>query len=538
MDTRWTPAAQSEATGGLPADVLTRIFSYLFWPGTQLPAHQALIPALHTSHRWRRRAARLFYSTVTIGHPASNVRLVLESGYAPRASHLVVHSELAPEQIATLLMAAFSRFEWAGIHTLCFVHLWARPMWLDEGITRVNQLLAKSLPNLTRITAISGTQDSFGLFILDDLLAARAPQLTELVVRSPRELSLGVHELTKRVTKLVIWAAGGGRHGYKDDGEDKSPIPPLHSMPRICAQPLVELELGPVAPDNIWFPFFPARDTYMVEFTCLRSLKLIFSSSLLLASDPEKHLNGKTSSSVYNAPVFPVLESLMLTAYPHDIVLFLENFPRAQLRRLHLVRCPNSLSSLSFAPFPRLTDVHIDAAHTDKVVAHLLQAPGIATVKLTGDFARPTEMPSDFGPATIQKLTLKMGLRLIECEKLLVGLPRLRSLDVVVTECVTKAHEALSRSARRGRRLKEQRGTGWRLSSSLEVVLFRFAWLGGRHLRAVRKAAWIIARVPSLLCVAVESEFAPMLRGALSGVRENASADIAHLEHLRVVDIN
>ncbi|KAJ2526063.1 hypothetical protein EV175_007689, partial [Coemansia sp. RSA 1933] len=135
----------------------------------------------------------------------TNVRLVLESGYAPKATRLAVYSNssIQPMQMAAALdQTGFLDYVWEGINMLYFFHphgledaavagLWDQ----DQGIAQVNDGLAQCLPNMTRIKALSNTRDSFGLFALDDLINARLDRMEELVVLSHGSLILGAQEL-------------------------------------------------------------------------------------------------------------------------------------------------------------------------------------------------------------------------------------------------------------------------------------------------------------------------------------------------------
>ncbi|KAJ2662114.1 hypothetical protein IWW48_002010 [Coemansia sp. RSA 1200] len=230
--------------GKLPHRILDRVLEYLFWVGiydddmnifTSLPlGHRAILPALQATRAWRKRAARLFYRFVVIaiggrhtspwevptryrrrlGDLRTNVRLVLESGYAPKATHLLVYSNsrVRPVEMGALLdRTGFAGFVWEAIGTLYFFHpqglegAEAIGVWdQDEGVAHVNESLALSLPHLARIRALSNTRDSFGLFALDDLISARLDTSRELVVLSNGSLVLGARELPHGVRRLVM----------------------------------------------------------------------------------------------------------------------------------------------------------------------------------------------------------------------------------------------------------------------------------------------------------------------------------------------
>ncbi|KAJ1726683.1 hypothetical protein LPJ72_006255, partial [Coemansia sp. Benny D160-2] len=460
--------------GKLPHRIVDRVLEYLFWVGiydddmnifTSLPlGHRALLPALQATRAWRKRAARLFYRFVVIvvggRHTApwevatryrkrlglrTNVRLVLESGYAPRATHLLVYSNSAVRPVAMgalLDRTGFGDFVWAAIGTLYFFHphglaeaeaigVWSQ----DEGVARINESLARSLPHLVRIRALSNTRDSFGLFALDDLISASLDAADELVVLSNGSLVLGARELPRSIRRLVMRTtlgvnsernaddshatddddpslaaalAGSGALSDASSAEDDvssyassrassasisagaahplelSAVPALR-IPRVAAEALVFLELGPISPDGIWAPFAasttaayahqllpPGNNPRALCFPALRTLKLAFSCggdsdgrakhhhrrrgsrhrrhrsrrsnrrrSSTASGDDQGEDEGDADPALLGSTTrvdFPCLESLSLAAYPYDIVAFLGTFPCAQLRRLELIR--------------------------------------------------------------------------------------------------------------------------------------------------------------------------------------------------------
>ncbi|KAJ2524688.1 hypothetical protein GGI11_000626 [Coemansia sp. RSA 2049] len=509
--------------GKLPHRIVDRVLEYLFWVGiydddmnifTSLPlGHRALLPALQATRAWRKRAARLFYRFVVIviggRHTApwevatryrkrlglrTNVRLVLESGYAPRATHLLVYSNspVRPVAMGALLgRTGFADFVWAAIGTLYFFHphglaeaeaigVWSQ----DEGVARINESLARSLPHLARIRALSNTRDSFGLFALDDLISASLGAADELVVLSNGSLVLGARSLPRSVRRLVMRTtlgvnsernaddsratddddhslaaalAGSGGGAFSDtdassssyyclgtsSAEDDvssyassrgsldaarrrsassasigagaahavepSAVPALR-IPRVAAEALVFLELGPILPDEIWAPFAastttayahqllpPGNNPRALCFPALRALKLAFSCggesdgrgkhhhrrhgsrhrrhrsrrsnrrrSSTASGDDQGEDEADDDPSLLGGTTrvdFPCLESLSLAAYPYDIVAFLGTFPSAQLRRLELIRCPHGFFRLALADngaFARLSRASFD----------------------------------------------------------------------------------------------------------------------------------------------------------------------------------
>ncbi|KAJ1662167.1 hypothetical protein EV178_006105 [Coemansia sp. RSA 1646] len=250
-------ASEGNNLGKLPPCVLNRMFEYLFWVGmcdndmnifTSIPlGHRTILPALQVNHSWRKRAARMFYGFVIIivgcGHTTqweiptryhknlalrTNVQLILESGYAPKATGLVIYSNspVQPIQMALSLdRTGFLDYVWEKIHTLYFFHphgleeAMSAGLWdQDQGVAQINDFLAQSLPSMTRIKALSNTRDSFGLFALDDLINARLDHVSELVVLSHGSLILGAQEFSNDLQKLVIRTTlGVNRERNADD---------------------------------------------------------------------------------------------------------------------------------------------------------------------------------------------------------------------------------------------------------------------------------------------------------------------------------
>ncbi|KAJ2857597.1 hypothetical protein GGI22_003478, partial [Coemansia erecta] len=579
------PANDYNNFGKLPPRVLNRTFEYLFWIGmrddemkifTSVPlGHRTILPCLQVNHSWRKRAARLFYGTVSIvvgcGHTAlweiptrydknlalrTNVRLILESGYAPKATHLSVYSNttLQPMQMAAFLdQTGFLDYVWENIHMLYFFHphglkeATSAGLWYqDKGVAKVNDWMARSLPNMTSMKALSNTRDSFGLFALDDLINARLDNMSELVVLSHGSLVLGAQEFPSSLRRLVIRTTMGvnvesnaddshvdndalseeivftGSEDNHTESESSSIVsssivsssvgggaapryssnhPSRHMrsksastngraqvekvvalrIPRIYAESLVFLELGPISPENIWEPFILETSTNAppLTFSNLKTLNLVFSSPLLTKAGqkwypirqhlqhshrPSRRRSSATSDSSSSREPhvqFPCLESLSLTAYPHDVDDILDTFPCAQLRNLKLVRCPHKFFQLSLeSSFRQLECANIDIPRSknrrkdqdiddwiSKTLSSQLLCLKTLSLSTPSDYTGHVELPVDYGVINIQNLKLTVGLKLVEIEKLLSGLPNLRIVNITVTEIMGETHEYLSRTA-------------------------------------------------------------------------------------------
>ncbi|KAJ1903793.1 hypothetical protein LPJ81_002868 [Coemansia sp. IMI 209127] len=671
------PTSDYSNFGKLPPRVLNRTFEYLFWIGmcddemkvfTSVPlGHKTILPCLQVNHSWRKRAARLFYGFVSIvvgcGHTAfweiptrydknlalrTNVRLILESGYAPKATHLSVYSNstLQPMQMsASLDRTGFLDYVWENIHMLYFFHpqglkeptsagLWDQ----DRGIAQVNDWMARSLPNMTSMKALSNTRDSFGLFGLDDLINARLDNMAELVVLSHGSLVLGAQEFPSSLRRLVIRTTMGvNRERNADDshldndtlseeiafaGSEDNPTESETSsivsssvgggaassyssshlsrqmhrksastngsaqvekvvalrIPRICAESLVFLELGPISPENIWDPFI--IESYInavpLVFSNLKTLNLVFSSPLLTNAEqkwhpirhhlhhshwPSRRRSSATSdsSSVREPHVqFPCLESLSLTAYPHDIDDILDIFPCAQLRNFELVRCPHGFFRMSLEnSFTQLAHASIDIPRArnrkkdqdiddwiSKTLGSRLLCLKTLSLSTPSDYTGHVELPVDYGVTNIQHLKLTVGLKLVEIEKLLSGLPNLRTLNITVTEVMGEAHEYLSRTAHPKRYPSGQ--WTWRrdrhsvLSISLEEIVIRYSDLSHSRLkRAVCKTVMVASRVPSILRISTQPLYLDMLRECVTKIANDklSTLETHHLNGIQLVPI-
>ncbi|KAJ2743786.1 hypothetical protein GGI20_003482 [Coemansia sp. BCRC 34301] len=485
--------------------------------------HLALVPVLGVSHGWRMRAARLFYGTAVIGTRETsntvktNIGLILESGYAPKTTSLVVYTS----DMAAVLVGAsrFFEFVWPSITRLYFCHPVLQMSLVpgsdaesvsDRDIVAVNECLARSAPRLSHVCALSNARDSFGLFALDDLLLARLAQLRTLTLMSQAPLRLGANELPRFLTRLTI--------------RSNSDI--LVSVPRTAAASLVSLEIGPVSADDLWVPFTGAGSS---DFACLRDLRLAFGSGpqpLLADDDGRRHLRRHRRSSRGSAtggwPLFPRLTSLTVEGYPFETASFLENFPRSQLAHLALRRCTyKSVKKFALTPFTGLASFVGDApdcGHSgadslaDEWVGQTLQAemPTLRSLSLTIGVDVFVELPTHLGLGGLQQLTLHSGLRLSEVEKILLSLGRLRTLRVTVTEVLGRTHEYLSRTTRHHKYAATE--MPW-LSTSLESWE---VWLlepsPGRCHRALLKIINVALRVPSILRIATQQEHVDELR--------------------------
>ncbi|KAJ2705974.1 hypothetical protein FB645_001951 [Coemansia sp. IMI 203386] len=559
--------------GALPSQILHRVFAYVFWEAprrrgdgcglsdhasrhfgtvsTMPVGHSDILGALHTCHHWRKRAARLFYGTAVMAvgqraqaileeheqptdlrrrHIATNVALLMDSGYAPKTRHLLVyaHTPVTADQMAQALFE-FSQWQWPVIDTLYYYDpqmadrqssQWAH----DQAVGLLNRQLAASLPALQKIIAMSATRDSFGLFVLDDLVLAKRAQLRTLealaTVGSLSLLAPDIHGFTLALESMTM------RAPHTAD---------VLRIPMSVAPMLFKLDIGPIAPDAIWAPF--ATSGELGDFLRLRFLRLEFVShqaaAVAAAAKHRRQGSGASADSVHSGtyPLFPELCELVVSRYPFDISAFLENFPRCQIRHLSLVRCPWMLDGFSLQPFTalqsasfELTTVHPGRPSDDDAVsqwvAQTLQQPTPALNALSIIIpasldSYETELPAGSRLYTLQHLTLDIGLRLDDLEELLLSLPQLVTLRVVAAEVHTKAHEYLSRRARPKKYPVDRKRRRAVLSDRLVLLCVRLSTqlaAGRRRRRALAKTAWLAARIPSVLKILTQSQLVGALR--------------------------
>ncbi|KAJ2062856.1 hypothetical protein GGI17_002141 [Coemansia sp. S146] len=543
----------------LPGRILTRIFEHLFWVpmrdhnmcALSLPlGHQCLVPILSVSHPWRVRAAKLFYRVATVVAGSSggdtttwaiptqrhismvktNVELILNSGYAPKTTQLLVFSteSLSPtEMAAAVSLSRFCEFVWPSITHLYFYHppisVIASDMESanDTAITALNHSLAVSMPHLSHISALSNTRDSFGLFALDDLIIAKLAQLRALTVLARVPLCLGAEELPRFLTRLTI------RSSLADSC--------IVSVPRTASASLISLDIGPISPDDVWGPF----SSGISDFTSLRELRLAFCANpaVRLSEDSRyqhrhlhKHRNRRSSrdSATSNGwPLFPRLTALAVEGYPYETAYFLENFPRSQLTRLAIRRCDHKISKFTLTPFTGLISFNGDVpdcnpsttegseSAIEEWVSQTMQAdmPTMRSLSLSVGPEVFIELPAQFGLSGLRHLSLNTGLRMSEVEKILLSFSQLRSLRVTVTEVLSRTHEYLSRTTRHKKYLPvELQERPW-LSITLEDLE---VWLlepsPGRQHRALLKIVHMAMRVPSILRIATQREYLGELR--------------------------
>ncbi|KAJ2756895.1 hypothetical protein GGI19_000483 [Coemansia pectinata] len=543
----------------LPGRVLTRIFEHLFWVpmrdhnmrALSLPlGHQCLVPILSVSHSWRVRAAKLFYRVATVVAGSSggdtttwaiptqrhmsmvktNIELILNSGYAPKTTQLLVFSteSLSPtEMAAAVSLSRFCEFVWPSITHLYFYH----PLILviasdmesanDTAIAALNHSLAVSMPHLSHINALSNTRDSFGLFALDDLIIAKLSQLRALTVLTRVPLRLGAEELPRFLTRLTI------RSSLADSC--------IVSVPRTASASLISLDIGPISPDDVWGPF----SSGISDFTSLRELRLAFCANpaARLSEDSRyqhrhlhKHRNRRSSRDSATSsgwPLFPRLNALAVEGYPYETAYFLENFPRSQLTRLAIRRCDHKISKFALTPFTGLISFSGDVpdcnpsttegseSAIEEWISQTMQAdmPTMRSLSLSVGPEVFIELPAQFGLSGLRHLSLNTGLRMSEVEKILLSFDHLRSLRVTVTEVLSRTHEYLSRTTRHKKYLPaELQERPW-LSITLEDLE---VWLlepsPGRQHRALLKIVHMAMRVPSILRIATQREYLGELR--------------------------
>ncbi|PIA17155.1 hypothetical protein COEREDRAFT_14993 [Coemansia reversa NRRL 1564] len=611
----------------IPTRILRRIFEYVFWVGVSgtketeqiiLPIGQLdILPSLAVNHAWRRRAAGLFYRTavVAIGtndvvstvvgprRVRTNIQLILESGYAPKSTRLVLLTigNMSPVDIADCMLASgFSSYIWPVIDTLHFYNPLHKKSpndtdvmdAQDEAIYQINKYLAVCMPKLSHIYALSGSCDSFGLFILDDLIDARIQNLLSLAVVSQCPLKLGFHSDALNLTQLTMHTAfqsatpSASITSVKrtsegdfltDDSrsiENTSKVVSstvITGMPRVFAETLVSLDIGPIFPEGIWSTFFgievntgnPNSQT-IPDFVCLRHLRLVFANPLSTHGENSRrksrqanrqHASPGPDNVVVDGryPLFPKLESLKIEGYPYNIVLFLENFPRSRLLNLELQQCPHDFFNFSLSAFTSLRSTSIqipDTSHSrqkeyvETWISCLFNEPALKLRSLCLSMTS-IEDQIDF-PAQhyridgLVNLELYIGIRSVEIEKILFELKFLRSLNVIVTDVLSKTHEYLSRNIRRKKYPKHKR-SHMELSSSLVELSIRLVDLSPTRIRRVlAKTAWIAVRIPSILRICIQQQYLHTLKGCIEKILNNKSApvDKSHIATLQLHPLN
>lgn len=649
------------AVAKLPSDILLPVFECLFRVSVKDNAgdiyswmplgHRSLIPAMHTCRGWRQRSCYLFYRTAVVvatsnfptssGHSVkSNIQLILESGYAPKTESLLVccvGSFVQPSNILEALhQSNFSTFIWPSISTLRLYHLRdppepEQPELEDAAIAEINQTLDLSLPRLTRIRALSNANDSFDLFVLDDLITGKLKQLEEIQLRSQRTLLLGSLATPPFITRLTMRATA---HNAA-----------IMHLPQVVSHMLVFLDIGPLDPDNIWTSFTVGEQdaTDVSKFTQLRHLRMTFAhpannsntrhrhhhhhhhhyhhhhhhfkphpqyhrhrrhsrtgsnATSIITSDSgsiRKLFSHKHSKSLSDQPKpsygeFPNLESLEVSGYLYNISQFLsESFPLFRLQWLKLRRyIQHGFSDLSLFPFTSLHTLIVemvssvsaanDGAGEDEGNSSGNESDGYSSCSTASDvssledpeewipklFGTPLphlrvlrlqscyhlvtslDLPIDIGFNGLQHLTLTTGMRLLETEKILLALPHLRSLHVRATEVLSRAHEYLSRATHHKKYPKSKtpdKGgedvsssseeddeeedaftTTAALNRSLECLCVEFDRqnLSAKRIRrGIKKiACWLCPRLPSLLVVCVQWEYANDLKIALEAMHK------------------
>ncbi|KAJ2734184.1 hypothetical protein IW152_002523 [Coemansia sp. BCRC 34962] len=535
----------------LPARVLTRILEHLFWVPVRdssmralgLPLnHQALVPALSVCHTWRVQAAKLFYRVATIvagrnggdtaawvvstqrlrGPVKPNIDLILNSGYAPKTTQLLIFSTtgLSPAEMAAAVDASrFCEFVWPSITHLHYYH----PPIPDAGscvelvndtaIIALNNSLDLSIPRLSHVSALSNTPDSFGLFALDDLIIAKMSQLRALTVLSQGPIRLGAKELPSFLTNLTI--------------RSSSPELTTVSIPRTASAALISIDIGPILPDDIWgqFSIGPA------DFTNLRELRLTFDDVRSQHRHPylHRHRTPRSTSDATTGrgwPLFPRLTALSVEGYPYETAYFLENFPRSQLTRLAIRRCAQQASKFTLTPFTGLISFNGDMPDCDpsnegdesvieEWISQTMQSdmPTMRSLSLSVGPEIFIELPAQFGLAGLRHLTLSTGLRILEIEKILLSFSQLRSLRVTVTEVLGRTHEYLSRTTRHKKYVpQELQDRPWLSITLKDLEVWLLEPSPGRQRRALLKIIHMAMRVPSILRIATQREYLEELR--------------------------
>ncbi|KAJ1956681.1 hypothetical protein EC988_001220 [Linderina pennispora] len=572
----------------LPCRVLDRICEYLYWQGVRnndlhiyagIPIGQLdLLPVMHTCRSWRFRGLPIFYEAAVIvvsdgsSSPSpsrlskssgrsimikSNIELTLFSGRAPQTKYLVLFSNrhTRPENfLIELEITEFAQYEWPSITTLFFHHPFSNRRLLtekevdvqDETITVINSCLINSLPALEQIRALTNNRDSYGLYPIDDLVTAKKDTLRDVILLSRLPIALGIQMFAQNLTHLTLYSANS-----------KSAI----RMPRAIASSLISLEIGPVAPTDIWGPFAGSgNDSEPVDFCSLRILKLKFTNAHLRTLSGAGTKEAKKATKRFASPgpdnevvkgiypLFPKLECLAITAYPYDIAQFLENFPRSQIKHLRLLRCPNRIFSINWANFQPLITCSIDVSpllndnYHDKLEAWLAKDMlkhhrSLKELRIVVESAMHISLPHHGSLPQLQSLTLDLRFKFSDMPSVLMAMPKLRFLTLMVYTASNKAKDLVASRSTKHAIVKHDV-----ISKSLEQLTIYIHDLSpGRAERTLTKTSWLVARTPGIIRLRTQRDYVHVMQKCIQETIEDkhdAPPSVQHLRHLEYRIVN
>ncbi|KAJ1851503.1 hypothetical protein LPJ73_003023, partial [Coemansia sp. RSA 2703] len=381
----------------LPTDVLRQVFAWMHPLGTTPRAAitsstlRDLASFQRTSaqvcQHWRHTALPLYLGTAIVyvtvhlaptrATPAtftvaSNIALLQAHPKGTSMAHTVVLCISGPVPLPVTLLRALNSCGvldtvWPRVHTLR--HTVDRPTGFAQqplaahdvlkDVKRLNMSIAKALPALRHVDytdVYCGTV--YSSFPLSALLCERSNEL-----RSIRVFTDTPPKWSKDVLRVPVL------HTHIVD-TPRAPRRP----PRMVAGVLVELTLTVLAASRLWEAFEPAEHGGGLEFTCLRSLTLMFfwrygqgrqqqrvpADSESDESDEEDDISDETGymqSSRYGKPRFPCLARLGIHRFPGSLRRLLGVFGASPVRALVLAGLLSEISATDVAACTSFSDL-------------------------------------------------------------------------------------------------------------------------------------------------------------------------------------
>ncbi|KAJ1944795.1 hypothetical protein GGF37_002019 [Kickxella alabastrina] len=446
-----------------------------------------LQPLAAVCQSWRHAVLPMFYQAIVCNIKSipdgkgfirrDNLSLIIAGTHQQHVHRLVIDlvGDVAPD-LPTAMLAdlGFNYGTWYDIERLDLNHwhghILSKPVYTVDSLARLNAYLLHKLPKLISINYNSmDDRRYYTEFPLDGLMASRLSQLQEIRVSSGMIPCMASSAFLPALTSLKL----------------ECPIlSQAAHLPRVFSETLERLHLRFSSAESIWSRFYAGGDSQSIEFKRLTSLVLEYAEprdssrgnnqavragSLFRDcecvsdksgdnsdsddSDDDDDIERKMTDSllVRRQCVFPKLQHLSVSKYPHAITRVLQNFDIDQIPHINIRDIACGWSGLRAASVANMSTLRVhfrglneqrSEQRYQKWVNRLFSVSSpMTSLHLDAPTSLPVALPDIIGLTNLATLSFSMEMDLGAIPNLLSRLPRLRQM-------VTHIHPTSSWSSR------------------------------------------------------------------------------------------
>ncbi|KAJ1939250.1 hypothetical protein FBU59_004185 [Linderina macrospora] len=434
--------------------------------------------------------------------------------------------------------SGFDSHDWSEITSLYFyqggrLYSHVSPAGDDpSSIASLNEYLAYCLPNLKRVDYESLVDDSlYQENPFNRLINSRLSNLREVVIGSQHYPLLTAPSFSPCLTTLSIRCRSQG----------------AVQLPHIVAQSLVELCLTEIPAMHVWnlIDAITVGQQGIAQFPHLRKIDFDFAQDRMAGGDMGMPMDmvqpwARAEQLPTAHHTFPSLQKLLIRRYPFSIREYLVAFPCDQLASFMLEGSGRGMLSVDASQFRTLREAHIASLgifrygedRAEKFLQNVLGVPSpMRKLKVTLISHSNIRIPRQFGCELLQSLDLRVPVRLSAVETAIRNLRHLWRINIPYTK--TDVQDPVDSIELLRVRMRQQLQGPVFVSTSVQQLELGFWDYKQPTTSLCYHVLMFISRIPSLLIIITESNFATSLRGIVTYL----PSDIAVLPSTRVLQI-